>query len=148
MLAPSDLQLAGASGQSAGMPVSPRVAAFAAALSALIAATDAVAEAVRGHDHQALLAANARAEAALAEVGRRAPSVGADDRIELEWAGVPALCESLRSATRRNAHLIEHAWAVDAALIRLVAGLGRSTSEGGVGQYGNAPAPAYVDRQA
>lgn len=148
MLAQSDLQLAQAAGQEPRLPSSPRVAAFAAALSSLLAATDAVADAVRRHDHPALIESNARAEAALAEVGRRGAGLGTGDRIDLEWAGVPALCDALHAATRRNAHLIEHAWVVDAALIRLIAGLGRSAPEGGVSQYGVAPSPSYVDRQA
>jgi hypothetical protein len=44
--------------------------------------------------------------------------------------------------------LIEQAWAVDAALMRLLLGLGKVGSDGSVGGYSSNPGPSYVDRQA
>ncbi|HEX8941065.1 MAG TPA: hypothetical protein VF763_12965 [Candidatus Limnocylindrales bacterium] len=131
-----------------------------AALAALADATDAVAFAVRKHDHAALLEANLRADALVAEVGRRTADLSPQERLELDAAGVPALCERLRAAARRNALLIERAWAIDAATMRLLAALARpaepaadapSAAYGPAGPAGaafGADRAAYLDRQA
>jgi len=55
--------------------------------------------------------------------------------------GVPALCERLAASARRNAYLIEQAWAVDAALIRLLMGLAGLAPDGTVGGYSANRAP-------
>jgi hypothetical protein len=62
--------------------------------------------------------------------------------------GVPGLCARLADGARRNAYLIEQAWAVDAALMRLLLGLGRVGADGTVGGYSVPPGPTYVDRGA
>jgi hypothetical protein len=63
-------------------------------------------------------------------------------------AGVPALVARLSAGARRNAFLIEQAWAVDAALIRLLMGVGRIGPDGTVGGYSANPGPACVNRDA
>lgn len=126
----------------------PAVQSLARALDALADATDAVALAVRRHDHAALVEANLRADALAAEVARDVALVGPDDRDALETLGIPRLCERLRAAGRRNAYLIERAWAIDAAMIRLLAGIGRIGTEGTAPGYGTPPNPAYLDRPA
>jgi hypothetical protein len=125
-----------------------RATALAGALSALADATDAVALAVRRHDHSALVEANLRADALLAAVGRTMAAVGPDDKHSLEAAGVGPLIERLGASGRRNAYLIERAWAIDAAMLRLLAGLGRQGVEGTAAGYGAPAGPAYLDRQA
>ncbi len=129
-------------------PPSATVATLASALAALADATDAVALAVRRHDHPALVEANLRADALLAEVGRSIAAIGPEDRASFEYAGIPEQVERLRAAGRRNAYLIERAWAIDAAMLRLLAGLGRQGAEGVVPGYGAPGGPAYLDRQA
>jgi hypothetical protein len=68
--------------------------------------------------------------------------------VELPAYGIPALCERLAAGARRNAYLIEQAWAVDAALMRLLLGLGKVGSDGTIGRYAASSGPTYVDRQA
>jgi len=62
--------------------------------------------------------------------------------------GIPGLSERLAAGSRRNAYLIEQAWAVDAALMRLLLGLGKVGADGAFGGYASNPGPTYVDRQA
>jgi hypothetical protein len=127
---------------------SPGIDALAAALERLVAASDAVTHAVTGHDHDGLVAANERADGLLAEVGRLTAALTPDDQALLPRTAVPGLCRRLGIAARRNAVLIESAWAVDAALMRLLLGAGRNGSENAVAGYGTSSGPAYLDRQA
>jgi hypothetical protein len=130
------------------LPFSPRVTALRATLESLGDASEAIADAVLRHDHDALLAANERTDRLVAELGRAGAGLSADDLAELAAAGIPVLCERLRASARRNAYLIETAWALDAATMRLLAGLGKLAAEGGLRQYAEPQGPAYVDRQA
>ena len=56
--------------------------------------------------------------------GRRRPPRRRRDRERLDRRRIRALCERIDVAVRRNAYLIERAWALDAATMRLLAGLG------------------------
>ncbi len=127
---------------------SPELIALTTALSRLVSASDGVAEAVTRHDRLALVKSNEQADALVDEVNRLAATLTDDDRAMLAEFGVPALCERLAAGARRNAHLIEQAWAVDAALMRLLLGLGKIGADGTVGGYAVAPGPTYVDRGA
>jgi hypothetical protein len=152
MLTPGDREFAGSAvayGAGFGSPeASTDIPALVSALTRLIAISDGVTDAVTRHDRPALVAGNERAEALVAEVNRLSAALVAEDRPLLEAAGVPGLCERLASGSRRNAYLIEQAWAVDAALMRLLLGLGKLGSDGAVGGYSNNPGPTYVDREA
>ncbi len=127
---------------------SPRVTQLTAALEALLDATDQVATAVQRHDRRALETANSRAGTLVTAVGSAAGALTEVDRYELMASAVPALCERLRVVARRNAYLIESAWAFDAAEMRLLAGLGRLASNGERNEYAAPGGPAYVDRGA
>jgi hypothetical protein len=134
-------------------------------LSTLADAMDELAIAVERHDLAALLAANERAERLIAEVDAAAAALTPADRAVIDPFQLAALRERIAIGARRNAYLIERAWALDAATIRLLASLGRG-SDGApvhgavpgaglpgdatpVHGYGAGPAPAaYVDRQA
>ncbi|HEX7490706.1 MAG TPA: hypothetical protein VF337_03265 [Candidatus Limnocylindrales bacterium] len=126
----------------------PTLSALTAALDRLVAASDGVAEAVRRHDRLALVSSNEQADALVGEINRLNSTLTDEDRALFGVVGVPALCERLGSSARRNALLIEQAWAVDAALMRLLLGLGKVGSDGSVGGYSSNPGPSYVDRQA
>jgi hypothetical protein len=91
---------------------------------------------------------NEQAEPLVDEVNRLTATLTEEDRAVLGETGVTALCERLAAGMRRNARLIEHAWAVDAALMRLLLGLGRVGADGAVGSYSANPGPTYVDRGA
>ncbi len=132
----------------AGAGGSPRVMSLAAALDVLLRATDDVAVAVQRHDRAALETANGEADRSVTAVSDAAAALSDDDRFELLYSRVPALCERLRAAARRNAYLIESAWAFDAAEMRLLAGLGRMAANGGLREYATPAGPAYVDRGA
>jgi len=127
---------------------SPRLVALASTLARLIAASDGVTVALTHHDRPALELANAIAESLVAEVRELAASLTDDDRADLDAAGIVELRRRLAVAARRNAYLIERAWASDAALMRLLLGLGRITAEGNLGNYAENPGPTYVDRGA
>lgn len=130
-------------------PVPQRVAALVATLTALADASDAVGMAVRRHDHAALLDANLRADALTDQVAAQSAALTDQERAAFETAGVAAVCERLRVSARRNAYLIERAWAIDAATMRLLAGLGRIDQDGAVSAFAaTAPDAACVDRQA
>jgi hypothetical protein len=148
MFAQGDLALAGNAVDYRADFGSPALSALTSALDRLIAATDVVADAVRRHDRIALVAANEKADALVGEVNRCNSALTDDDRAVLDAVGVPARCERLGSAARRNALLIEQAWAVDAALMRLLLGIGKVGADGAVGGYSSNPGPSYVDRQA
>ena len=139
------------SGYAPGYPIglgSPELSALTSALTALAGISDEVTLAVQRHDRLALTSRNEQAEALVEEVNRLTAALTDDDRAMLGDVGVPALCERLAASARRNAYLIEQAWAVDAALIRLLMGLGRIGPDGTVGGYSANPGPAYVDREA
>jgi hypothetical protein len=148
MLTPGDREFAGnAVAYRVGFG-SPELTALATALSSLVSASDGVAEAVTRHDRLALVRSNEQADALVDEVNRLAASLSVEDRLMLGEYGVPALCEKLAVGARRNAYLIEQAWAVDAALMRLLLGLGRVGADGTVGGYSVPTGPTYVDRGA
>jgi hypothetical protein len=127
---------------------SPELSALTAALGRLVAVSDRVAEAVRRHDRIALTSCNEQADAIVLEVNRLNSVLTNEDRMLLGEVGITTLCQRLGASARRNAFLIEQAWAVDAALMRLLLGLGKVGADGNVGRYSSNPGPTYVDRQA
>jgi len=148
MLAPGDLEFAGSAVDRRAGFSSPALSALTAALGRLVAMSDGVADAVKRHDRLALDRCNEQAESSIDEVNRLTAGLTEEDRAMLGEAGVTALCERLAAGMRRNAYLIEQAWAVDAALMRLLLGLGKVGADGTVGGYSANPGPAYVDREA
>jgi hypothetical protein len=148
MLTPGDRELARYPTDLVAGLGSPDLNALAVALGKLLETSDGVAEAVTRHDRAALLEYNERADSLLAEVGRLSAGLSDSDRALLPEFGVPALCKRLAAGSRRNALLIEQAWATDAALMRLLLGLGRVGPSGIPETYSSGPAPTYVDRQA
>ncbi len=127
----------------------PRLVALASALTRLLAASDGVAEALTRHDRIALEKSNDLSTSLLNEVGQLADDLTDDERSWVDQSPIPALRDRLAVASRRNATLIEQAWAVDAALMRLILSGGRVGNErSAVGGYDTAPGPTYVDRGA
>jgi hypothetical protein len=127
---------------------SPELTALTSALTTLAEISDDVTAAVQRHDRPALEKANERAERLVGEVNRLAAALTQADRALIGETGIAALCQRLAAAARRNAYLIEQAWAVDAALMRLLVGVGTTGAEGTVSGYGSQPGPTYVDREA
>lgn len=148
MLAPGDREFAGSAVAYRDGFGSAEVTELESALSRLVAASNGMAEAVSRHDRVALVGCNEQAEALVEEVNRRAAALTAEDRAILGESDVANLCEQLAAGARRNAYLIEHAWATDAALMRLLLGLGKVSADGTVGSYSANPGPSYVDREA
>jgi len=142
MARPGERELASHSPGYAAAFGSPRLGALAGALSALAEVSDGVARAVTRHDRQALEAANARAEQLLAQVDSLSSQLTEEDRALLGGKALAPLAARLAAGSRRNAVLLENAWATDAALMRLIIGAGKD------GPYGEQSGPAYVDRQA
>jgi hypothetical protein len=110
--------------------------------------TDSLTTAVEGHDLAGLVASNERAEALAARIGEASARLTDADRERLDRRRIRALCERIDVGVRRNAYLIERAWALDAATMRLLAGLGRAGTDGTLHSYAQPAAPGYVDRQA
>ncbi len=125
-----------------------RPAALVAALGDLADATDSLTIAVERHDLAGLLAANDRAEALTARADAIARELDDLDRARLDPGVILGLRDRLDTAARRNAYLIERAWALDAATMRLLAGLGRPSSETPIATYAAPASAAYLDRQA
>jgi hypothetical protein len=148
MLARGEIELAGNQiDYDAGFG-SPELSALTSALGRLVAVSDGLAAAVTRHDRLALTRSNEQADGLVDEVNRLTAALTAEDRAMLGPSGVTDLCEQLAAGMRRNAYLIEHAWATDAALMRLLMGLGTAATDGPAGGYGTSPGPTYVDREA
>ncbi len=127
----------------------PRLVALASALTRLLAASDGVAEALTRHDRIALEKSNDLSTSLHNEVGQLADDLTDDERSWVDQSPIPALRDRLAVASRRNATLIEQAWAVDAALMRLILSGGRVGNErSAVSGYEATPGPSYVDRGA
>ena len=148
MLARGESELAGNAIAYRASFGSTELSALTLALGRLVEASDGVADAVAHHDRLSLVRYNEQAEALVDEVSGLAASLTPEDRALLSEAGVPSLCDPLGAAARRNAYLIERAWALDAALMRLLLGIGRVGADGTVGGYSANPGPTYVDRGA
>jgi hypothetical protein len=148
MFAPGEREFAGNAAAYGASPGSPELYALTSALGRLATAADGATDAVTRHDRLALIRANEVAEALIDEINGLAVSLTPADRAMLGELGVPALCRRLGASARRNAYLIEQAWAVDAALMRLLLGLGRVGSDGTVGGYAAPAGPTCVDRGA
>ena len=125
---------------------SPELSALTFALSALADISDEVTQAVQRHDRVALEKSNVRAEELVGQINGLASSLTDEDRASVGQTAIAALCERLAVGARRNAYLIEQAWATDAALMRLVVGVGKGGRDGT--GYGDPPAQPFVDRQA
>ena len=126
---------------------SPELTALTNALTALAEISDEVTSAVQ-HDRPSLESANERAEGLVDEVNRLVATLTTADRAFIGETSIAALCQRLAVSARRNAYLIEQAWAVDAALMRLLVGVGTTGAEGAVSGYGAQPGPTYVNREA
>jgi hypothetical protein len=148
MLAPGERELAGSAVNYRSGFGSPELSALAVALTRLVEASDGVADAVTRHDRAALIASNERAEALVDEVARAAERLTPGDVAVVRETGIPALCEWLAASARRNAYLIEQAWATDAALMRMLMGFGKVSPDGSTGGYSTPSGPTYVDRGA
>ncbi len=148
MIAPGDVEFAGNAASFRASFASPELSRLASALTSLVEISDGVTDAVTRHDRIALSRCNEQADALVDEVNRLTAALTVEDRELLGEVGVSALCERLASGARRNAYLIEQAWAVDAALMRLLLGLGKVGPDGTVGGYAANPGPSYVDREA
>jgi hypothetical protein len=142
MARPGERELASHSPGYAAAFDSPNLTALASALAALADVSDNVARAITRHDRQALEAANVKAELLLAQVDSLSGQLTAEDHALIGPDGLAPLAARLAAGSRRNAILIENAWATDAALMRLIIGAGKD------GLYREPSAPAYVDRQA
>lgn len=138
-------------------PVSPAVDGFLARLGQLADACDELTGAVERHELAALVGATERAERLAADVGRLEGALDEADRRLLDGDRVRALGDRLSATARRNAFLIERAWALDAATMRLLLGIAGgqpAAADGtvpasGPAAYTHASRPAaWLDRQA
>ena len=111
-------------------------------------ASDALGDALMRHDHAALLTANGRTESVTAALTARAETLTDSERSELASPVLAPLFDRIRAAARRNAVLIEQAWELDAATMRLLVGVGRAQADGQLAAYAAPVQAGYVDRQA
>lgn len=113
--------------------------ALSTALEDLADVSDTLTIAVERHDLPGLIAASDRAERLTERVAGLASTLDQVDRVELDGARIVGLRDRLSVSARRNAYLIERAWALDAATMRLLAGLG----QGGADASPDRPMAAY-----
>lgn len=125
-----------------------RAPALLVALGELAEAADSLTHAIEGHDLAGLLAAIERAETLGGRVDELAAGFTDLDRARLDPVRFAAVRDRLTRAARRNAYLIEQAWALDAATLRLLASLGRPPAETPVAPYAPSAAAGCLDRQA
>jgi hypothetical protein len=109
-------------------------------LTALADASDALTAAIVHHDREAIVAATRDAEEIVERLSRLEGSPDPDARPRT--ADVVLLAARIEAAARRNALLLEAAWATDAAILRLLATTAREESDRASGDYG---ATATVD---
>jgi hypothetical protein len=126
-------------------------------LAALADTSDSLTAAIVTHDREAILNATLDAEAIVAELTRLEGATDPAARPRPADAGVVLLAARIEAAARRNALLLERAWATDAAILRLLATAARSEADAASGDYGAAgmtaaPDPAqpsgWLDRSA
>jgi len=120
-------------------------------LGGLVEATDAITSSITQRDITALGAAVARAEALTDALGRANPvldEMRGDRRIRAAAPELVALRERLRENGRRNAVLIQRAWELDAAAVRLLVRLVSPDAELPAGAYQRAAAPRLLDTPA
>ena len=125
-----------------------RPLALVTALGELADATDSLTVAVEHHDLAALVIANECAEALAEWIKDLSVALTDADRVRIDHVRIRALRERIERGARRNAYLIERAWAVDAATMRLLASLGRPDPDVPLHSYAPPSAPGYLDRQA
>lgn len=111
-------------------------------------ASEALGDALMRHDRPGLVAANGRTEALTALLAERADTLTPAERTALAAPELAPLYERIRTAARRNMVLIEQAWALDAATLRLLAGVGQAQAEGQLSPYRTPSRAGYIDRQA
>jgi hypothetical protein len=114
-------------------------------LAALADTSDALTVAIVAHDREAIVAATQDAEAIVAELTRLGGSADPAARPRRADAGIILLAARIEAAARRNAVLLERAWATDAAILRLLATAVRSEAETASGDYGATGATASPD---
>ena len=117
-------------------------------LGSLAAACDATTLAVERHDITGLVTANALAEAITDRIRDRAAALTEAELARVGSERIRTLYERISRAVQRNAYLIERAWALDAATMRLLASLGRPDPDLPLGSYAPPGGPGYLDRQA
>jgi hypothetical protein len=120
------------------------------ALGGLVEATDAMTMTVAARDLAGLAAAVERAEQITGALGRAAPVLGElrdDPRLVAAGPELAALRDRIRENGRRNAHLIQRAWELDAAAVRLLVRLVAPAGDGPAVAYA-APAPRLLDTPA
>jgi hypothetical protein len=120
----------------------------AALLERLVAAGDALTDALVRHDLDALVAATREAEAQLSGLAAHAEAPPPD-------AAMLRLGDRIGATARRNALLLEQAWTTDAALLRLLATAARAELDAAAGTgYAHVAAAAaarpvgWLDRSA
>lgn len=132
----------------AGRPAEPHLGPLLAALAELTDASEAMADAVRRRDLDALTAACHRAQELTARVEAHRRALDTVEPTDGQAGRLRALRDRLAAAARRNALLIEQAWALDAATLRLIAGFGRGPDGGAAAFYAVLTSSAWLDRQA
>ena len=111
-------------------------------------AAEALGDALMRHDRIALVAANERSDAVTSRLTERAEALTPEEREELASPALAPVFDRIRAAARRNMVLIEQAWALDAATLRLLAGVGQAQPETPLGPYRSPARAGYLDRQA
>lgn len=136
---------------SLGLRPGSRAAQLLGALIELADATDALTIAVERRDLPGLVAATDRAGATIPRIEQLTATLTPDERAELDPRHVAVLNERLAVAARRNAYLIERAWALDAATLRLLMSVGSTlgATDPTASTYAAPGAPAgWIDRSA
>jgi len=132
-------------------------------LEALAAAGEALTTAIVAHDLDAIVAATRDAELLMARMAREQAALRRvaagdspeefDDMCQPPDPAVLLLGARIGATARRNALLLEQAWATDAALLRLLATAARAEMDAARGSGYAQPSPdaqpaGWLDRQA
>ncbi len=120
-------------------------------LGGLAEATEAITVSVTRRDLDGLTAAVARAESltdALSQAQGRLDDLRGDRRIRAAGPELIALRERIRENGRRNARLIQRAWELDAAALRLLVRLIAPEGDPTVTTYATAQTPRLLDTPA
>ena len=120
-------------------------------LGGLVEATDAITSSITARDLAALGTAVSRAETLTEALGRANPTLEemrGDRRIREAGPELVGLRQRLRENGRRNALLIQRAWELDAAAVRLLVRLVAPDAEQPAAAYQRAAAPRLLDTPA
>lgn len=130
---------------SASPKIGPGEPGEATLLAALAETSDALTVAIVAHDREAIVAATRDAERLVEQLSSLEGSLDPDAHRTQFDADLLLLAARIEATARRNALLLERAWATEAAVLRLLAAAAKAESDAASAGYGAGAAATATD---